>query len=52
VPAGRASWVGCRLDDARPVGWGLLVEATIDTVELGDAEPPLVHYRGRYRELA
>jgi flavin reductase (DIM6/NTAB) family NADH-FMN oxidoreductase RutF len=52
VPAGRASWAGCRLDGARPVGWGLLVEATIETVELGDAEPPLVHYRGRYRELA
>jgi flavin reductase (DIM6/NTAB) family NADH-FMN oxidoreductase RutF len=51
VPAGRASWAGCRLDGARPVGWGLLVEATIETVELGDAEPPLVHYRGRYREL-
>ncbi|MCW2639244.1 MAG: flavin reductase protein [Dactylosporangium sp.] len=52
VPAGRATWAGCRLDAARTVGWGLLVEATIETVELGDAEPPLVHYRGRYRELA
>jgi 3-hydroxy-9,10-secoandrosta-1,3,5(10)-triene-9,17-dione monooxygenase reductase component len=52
VPTGRATWAGCRLDDARAVGWGLLVEATIETVELGDAEPPLVHYRGRYRELA
>jgi flavin reductase (DIM6/NTAB) family NADH-FMN oxidoreductase RutF len=51
VPAERASWAGCRLEGARPVGWGLLVEATIETIELGDAEPPLVHYRGRYREL-
>jgi flavin reductase (DIM6/NTAB) family NADH-FMN oxidoreductase RutF len=52
VPAGRASWAGCRLDGARPVGWGLLVEATIETVELGEPQPPLVHYRARYRELA
>jgi flavin reductase (DIM6/NTAB) family NADH-FMN oxidoreductase RutF len=52
VPAGRTGWAGCRLDDARPVGWGLLVEATIEAVELDEAEPPLVHYRGRYRNLA
>jgi flavin reductase (DIM6/NTAB) family NADH-FMN oxidoreductase RutF len=52
VSAGRTGWAGCRLDDARPVGWGLLVEATIEAVELGEAEPPLVHYRGRYRDLA
>jgi 3-hydroxy-9,10-secoandrosta-1,3,5(10)-triene-9,17-dione monooxygenase reductase component len=52
VPAGRTGWTGCRLDGARPVGWGLLVEAIIETVELGDPQPPLVHYRGRYRELA
>ncbi|GAA1800809.1 flavin reductase [Planosporangium flavigriseum] len=51
VPADRSSWAGCRLVGARPVGWGLLVEATIETIELGDPEPPLVHYRGRYREL-
>jgi flavin reductase (DIM6/NTAB) family NADH-FMN oxidoreductase RutF len=51
VPDGRTSWAGCRLDEARPVGWGLLVEATIEAVELGEAQPPLVHYRGRYREL-
>jgi 3-hydroxy-9,10-secoandrosta-1,3,5(10)-triene-9,17-dione monooxygenase reductase component len=52
VPAGRASWAGCRLDGARPVGWGLVVESTIETVELGDAQAPLVHHRGRYRELS
>ncbi|GII24924.1 flavin reductase family protein [Planosporangium mesophilum] len=55
VPAGRtgwAGWAGCRLDQARPMGWGLLVEATIETVDLGEAQPPLVHYRGRYRELS
>ena len=48
VPAGHDTWAGCRLDSARPFGWGLLVEATIDTVEIGAAAPPLVHHRGRY----
>jgi flavin reductase (DIM6/NTAB) family NADH-FMN oxidoreductase RutF len=52
VPADRTGWAGCRLVEARPMGWGLLVEATIETVELGEAQPPLVHYRGRYRELS
>jgi flavin reductase (DIM6/NTAB) family NADH-FMN oxidoreductase RutF len=50
VPAGHGTWVGCRLDGHRPVGWGLLVEATIERIEMGDGEP-LVHYRGRYRRL-
>jgi len=46
------TWAGCRLDSARPYGWGLLVEATIEHVELGTEPPePLVHHRGRYREL-
>jgi flavin reductase (DIM6/NTAB) family NADH-FMN oxidoreductase RutF len=48
VPAGHATWAGCRLDGARPLGWGLLVEATVDTVEIGEAVAPLVHHRGRY----
>jgi flavin reductase (DIM6/NTAB) family NADH-FMN oxidoreductase RutF len=51
VPAELASWAGCRLDAARPYGWGLLVEATIEQVEIGTPEEPLVHYRGRYRDL-
>lgn len=45
-------WAGCRLDNAREYGWALLVEATIETVELSDDVAPLVHYRGRYRQLA
>jgi 3-hydroxy-9,10-secoandrosta-1,3,5(10)-triene-9,17-dione monooxygenase reductase component len=52
VPARRTTWAGCRLDGARPMGWGLLVEASIERIELGEAEPALVHHRGRYRELA
>ncbi len=50
VLAGRDTWAGCRLDNARPVGWGLLVEATIEQVQVG-TDLPLLHYRGRYREL-
>lgn len=51
VPADVGTWAGCRLDGAREYGWALLVEATIETVELGEAVP-LLHFRGRYRELS
>lgn len=50
VLAGRDTWAGCRLESARPLGWSLLVEATIAHVEVG-SDAALVHYRGRYREL-
>jgi flavin reductase (DIM6/NTAB) family NADH-FMN oxidoreductase RutF len=59
------TWAGCRLDETRPLGWGLLVEATVEHVEVGSNAPgvgdplgggkgaePLLHFRGRYRELA
>ena len=47
---GAAAWAGCSLDNARPMGWGLLVEAVIDHVEVaaGGDDGPLIHYRGRY----
>ncbi|WP_433394464.1 flavin reductase family protein [Micromonospora sp. KLBMP9576] len=51
VPADAGGWAGCRLDTAREYGWGLLVEATIEAVELAGETDPLLHYRGRYREL-
>jgi len=52
VPAGSGTWVGCRLDGERPYGWGLLVEATIESIHLGESPPaPLIHFRGRYRGL-
>ncbi|WP_091100817.1 flavin reductase family protein [Micromonospora citrea] len=51
VPADAGGWAGCRLDAAREYGWGLLVEATIEAVELAEETDPLLHYRGRYREL-
>jgi 3-hydroxy-9,10-secoandrosta-1,3,5(10)-triene-9,17-dione monooxygenase reductase component len=49
VPAGASAWAGCRLESHRPCGWALLVEAVIETVEIGPAAEPLIHYRGRYR---
>jgi flavin reductase (DIM6/NTAB) family NADH-FMN oxidoreductase RutF len=52
VPAGAGGWAGCRLDGAREYGWALLVEATVEAVDLSGAATPLVHHRGRYRELA
>lgn len=52
VPVDAACWAGCRLDGSRQFGWGLLVEATIETVTLTGDGRPLVHHRGRYRELA
>jgi 3-hydroxy-9,10-secoandrosta-1,3,5(10)-triene-9,17-dione monooxygenase reductase component len=50
VPVGHHTWAGCRLLDARPAGWSLLVEADLDHIEVGD-DDPLLYYRGRYREL-
>ena len=52
VPADAGTWAGCRLDGSRTYGWGLLVEATVETVRLDAAPLPLVHFRGRYRRLA
>lgn len=52
VPADHGTWAGCRLDDARPMGWGLLVEATIETIDIDpDDTRPLIRYRGRYRSV-
>jgi flavin reductase (DIM6/NTAB) family NADH-FMN oxidoreductase RutF len=52
VPKAAGTWAGCRLENHQPVGWALLVTATIETVRLDDAPPPLMHFRGRYRRLA
>jgi flavin reductase (DIM6/NTAB) family NADH-FMN oxidoreductase RutF len=51
VLAGLGTWAGCRLRASRPFGWGLLVEASIERIEIGPEIEPLTHYRGRYREL-
>jgi flavin reductase (DIM6/NTAB) family NADH-FMN oxidoreductase RutF len=49
--AGHGTWAGCRVDGARPFGWSLLVEATVEHVEIGANEQPLLHYRGRYHAV-
>ncbi len=51
VLQGAPTWAGCRYDGSRPLGWGQLVEATIEYVEIGESEP-LVYHRGRYRTLS
>jgi flavin reductase (DIM6/NTAB) family NADH-FMN oxidoreductase RutF len=51
VPAGAGVWAGCRLLQDRPVGWSILLEATVETIRTGVDRPPLVHYRGRYHRL-
>jgi flavin reductase (DIM6/NTAB) family NADH-FMN oxidoreductase RutF len=42
------TWAGVSLEDARELGWSLLVTCRLDHVEVGDDEEPLVHRRGRY----
>jgi 3-hydroxy-9,10-secoandrosta-1,3,5(10)-triene-9,17-dione monooxygenase reductase component len=51
VPAHAATWAGCRLESSRECGWALLVEAVIEAIVVDGKPVPLVHYRGRYREL-
>ena len=48
---GAVAWVGVRLGEPDPghAGWGLLVRATIETVDLADGADALEHRRGRYR---
>jgi 3-hydroxy-9,10-secoandrosta-1,3,5(10)-triene-9,17-dione monooxygenase reductase component len=51
VPATAPTWAGCRVVSRRQSGWAMLVEATIETFHLEPAAAPLIHFRGRYREL-
>ncbi|MET1004245.1 MAG: flavin reductase family protein [Propionibacteriaceae bacterium] len=47
-------WVGARLvaGDIGHAGWGLLVRATVERVELGStSDGALAYLRGRYRQL-
>ncbi|MGI3780808.1 MAG: flavin reductase family protein [Janthinobacterium lividum] len=50
-----AGWIGARLSAETPghAGWGLLVRATVEHVQLFDVPPDglLGHVRGRYRAL-
>jgi len=51
LPEHLDTWLECRLDQARPCGWAMLVEAVIERVELGEHADPLLHFRGRYATL-
>jgi 3-hydroxy-9,10-secoandrosta-1,3,5(10)-triene-9,17-dione monooxygenase reductase component len=51
VLARQRTWAGCRLDTARPFGWGLLVEGTLVEIHVGDDGSPLLHHRGSYGQL-
>lgn len=46
---GASAWAGVGLrDDAREVGWSLLLDGAVEHVEIGEESQPLVHRRGRY----
>lgn len=52
VPDGdTVTWAGCTVDTSRPLGWGLLVEASIDEICFGVAETALGYFRGRYQRI-
>ncbi len=51
VPAHAETWAGCRLEESRPCGWAVLVQAIVERIETGPGAEPLIHYRGRYRKL-
>ena len=51
VPGEERTSVDCAIDEVRPFGWALLVAATVVEIRLGTATEPLIHHRGRYREL-
>ena len=42
------AWALDTVEDTRAVGWSTLVTATIDEVQVGAADEPLVHRGGRY----
>jgi flavin reductase (DIM6/NTAB) family NADH-FMN oxidoreductase RutF len=42
---------GVRLEEEREVGWSVEVSCTIEDVVLGEDDPPLLHHRGRWRQV-
>ncbi len=49
VRAGSHTWAGCNLASTSQVGYGVLVQASVDRVMLGDPPAhPLLRHRGRY----
>lgn len=45
---GASAWAGVILTGTSEVGWSLLLDTTIEHVEIGEEQEPLVHRRGRY----
>ena len=45
------TWAGLRLESAVDVGWSKLLTCVIEHLELGEADDPLLHRRGRYVRL-
>jgi flavin reductase (DIM6/NTAB) family NADH-FMN oxidoreductase RutF len=46
------TWVGCTVETAERVGYGMLVRAVVDEVHLGDSDStPLLRHRGRYTSV-
>jgi flavin reductase (DIM6/NTAB) family NADH-FMN oxidoreductase RutF len=46
---GASTWAGVRVtSQQREVGWSLLLDMTVEHVEVGEEREPLVHRRGRY----
>lgn len=53
VLTGAPAWSGCRLAvPPEPAGWGVEIRLAIEAAHLDSDEPPLVHRRGRYAQLA
>ena len=42
------TWAGVRLEHSVDVGWSRLLTCTVEHVEIGDDEDPLLHRRGRW----
>jgi len=42
------TWAGVALETTSEVGWSSLVTCTVENVEVGEDEVPLMHRRGRY----
>lgn len=42
------TWAGVVLESTAEVGWSRLVTCTVEHVEVGEDDVPLVHRRGRY----
>lgn len=44
------TWAGVRFSGEREVGWSVEVTATLERVEVGDEDEPLLHRRGRFHK--